>query len=91
MIISSGNIVHNLRRIEWSRPDIGFDWAHRFDDVVARQMTEAPADILRAVEHPDCHMAVPTPDHFIPLLYTAGLAAEDRDAQCSTSLKAPSM
>lgn len=81
MIISSGNVVHNLRCIEWSRPDTGFDWAHRFDGMVVRQMTEAPADILTAVEHPDYHMAVPTPDHFIPLLYTAGLAAEDRDAQ----------
>ena len=49
--------------------------------MVARTITEQPADILKAVEHPDYHMAVPTPDHFIPLLYTAGLAAEDRDAQ----------
>lgn len=81
MIISSGNVVHNLRCIEWSRPDTGFDWAHRFDAMVVRQMTEAPAFILTAVDHPDYHMAVPTPDHFIPLLYTAGLAAEDRDAQ----------
>jgi len=75
MIISSGNVVHNLRRIEWNRPDTGTDWAHRFDDMVAQQMTEAPADILKAVEHPDYNMAVPTPDHFIPLLYTAGISA----------------
>jgi 4,5-DOPA dioxygenase extradiol len=81
MIVSSGNVVHNLRRIEWERPDTGFDWAHRFDKMVIRQMTEAPAEILKAVEHPDYDMAVPTPDHFIPLLYTAGLAAADKDAQ----------
>lgn len=81
MIVSSGNVVHNLRRIEWNHPDTGADWAHRFDDMVARQMAEAPADILKVVEHSDYAMAVPTPDHFIPLLYTAGLAAEDRDAQ----------
>ena len=81
MIISSGNVVHNLSRIEWNRPDAGTDWARRFDDMVARQMTEAPADILKSLEHPDFDLAVPTPDHFIPLLYTAGLAAAETDAQ----------
>ncbi|MEK4031961.1 4,5-DOPA dioxygenase extradiol [Methylocystis sp. IM3] len=81
LIISSGNVVHNLRRIEWSRPDAGADWARRFDDRVVQQMTEAPADILAATEHPDYDMAVPTLDHFIPLLYTAGLAAADLDAK----------
>lgn len=75
MIVASGNVVHNLQRIEWSRAEAGADWAKRFDDAVAQQMTEAPADILKVVEHPDFAMAVPTPDHFIPLLYTAGLAA----------------
>ena len=81
MIVSSGNVVHNLRRIEWNRPDAGTDWARRFDDTVARQMTETPADILKSLEHPDFDLAVPTPDHFIPLLYTAGLAAAETDAQ----------
>jgi 4,5-DOPA dioxygenase extradiol len=44
-------------------------------------MSEAPDGILKALEHPDYQMAVPTPDHFIPLLYTAGLAAEKSDAK----------
>jgi 4,5-DOPA dioxygenase extradiol len=81
LIVASGNVVHNLRRIDWNRPDAGADWAHRFDDAVARQMTEAPAAILATAGHPDYDMAVPTPDHFIPLLYTAGLAAADSGAQ----------
>lgn len=81
MIVSSGNVVHNLHRIEWNRPDGGANWAHRFDDMVVRQMVEAPADILKTVDHPDYDLAVPTPDHFIPLLYTAGLAAADNDAR----------
>lgn len=49
--------------------------------MIARQMTEAPTDILRSLEHPDYDMAVPTPDHFIPLLYTARLATEQADAR----------
>jgi len=74
LILSSGNVVHNLRRIDWSKPDEGADWAHRFDDAVAGIMASDPQSILRIVEHPDFNLAVPTSDHFVPLLYTAALA-----------------
>ena len=76
-ILGSGNVVHNLRRLDWSRPDTGFDWAQRFDDAVAGQMTDTPGDVLRVADHRDYEWAVPTPDHFIPLLYVAALAASD--------------
>ena len=75
MIIASGNVVHNLGRIQWDKPDAAFDWAERFDEAAARQLSESPADILRLAEHPDYDAAVPTPDHFIPLLYIGGFAA----------------
>ncbi|HEY9568906.1 MAG TPA: class III extradiol ring-cleavage dioxygenase, partial [Thalassobaculum sp.] len=76
-ILASGNVVHNLRKIQWNRPDAAFDWAERFDDAVVRQLADAPGDILKVAEHPDYANAVPTPDHFIPLLYLAGLAAAE--------------
>lgn len=75
LIVSSGNVVHNLGLIRRNMPNDGEAWAHRFDDDVATLMTETPGDILKATEHRDFALAVPTPDHFIPLLYTAGLAA----------------
>ena len=75
MILGSGNVVHNLRRIKWTSPDEGFDWAERFDDAVVEQLASDPGGILKVTEHPDYELAVPTPDHFIPLLYIAGLAA----------------
>ena len=74
MVLGSGNVVHNLRRLQWDKRDLAYDWAERFDDAVVEQLTGAPGDILRVLEHPDFKDAVPTPDHFVPLLYLAGLA-----------------
>lgn len=75
LVLASGNVVHNLRHIEWNKPDSAFDWADRFDDAVVEQLETNPGDILKVVEHPDYALAVPTPDHFIPMLYIAGIAA----------------
>lgn len=75
LIIGSGNVVHNLRQVQWKRPDFAFDWAERFDEAVADQLQSDPGAILRTVGHPDYDIAVPTPDHFVPMLYIAGLAA----------------
>src|SRR5688572_17247468 len=81
MILGSGNVVHNLGRIQWDRPDHGEDWAHRFDDAVAGQLATDPGAILKVAEHPDYALAVPTPDHFIPLLHVAGLAGAEGKAE----------
>jgi 4,5-DOPA dioxygenase extradiol len=75
LVLASGNVVHNLRRIDWGNHEGGEDWAYRFDDAAAKLMAEAPQDVLKLREHPDYALAVPTPDHFLPLLYTAGIAA----------------
>ncbi len=75
MILGSGNVVHNLRRVMWDRPDAAYDWGERFDDAAVAQLVDDPAAALKLTGHPDYAMAVPTPDHFIPLLYIAGLAA----------------
>ena len=77
MVLASGNVVHNLGRVQWNQPDAAFDWAERFDDAVVEQLAREPGDILSVAEHPDFGLAVPTPDHFIPLLYLAALAAEE--------------
>lgn len=74
LIVASGNVVHNLRRIDWNQRHAAYDWAQRFDDAVCEQLAVDPPNILRMTEHKDYAAAVPTPDHFIPLLYIAGLA-----------------
>ena len=75
LLMGSGNVVHNLRALDWSQRDAGFDWARRFDEHARRVLTERPGDAASLVEHPDFRMAAPTPEHFLPLLYIAGFAA----------------
>ena len=77
LILGSGNLVHNLQQLRWNDPDGGEPWARRFDEAARAQLAEAAGDILKLMEHPDYAQAVPTPDHFIPMLYLAGLAAAD--------------
>lgn len=77
MRVASGNVVHNLQRLQWDQPDMAYDWASRFDEAVTAQLADQPADLLRVAGHADYALAVPTPDHFIPLMYLAGLAAAE--------------
>jgi 4,5-DOPA dioxygenase extradiol len=77
LVVASGNVVHNLGGLDRHRPDEGFDWAQRFDDDARERMLSAPADFPGLDAHRDYGLAVPTPDHFIPALYLAGLAAAD--------------
>ncbi len=78
LVVGSGNVVHNLRAIDWKQPDGAFDWSRRFDERARELMTERPQDIPTLASHPDFGKAVPTPDHFLPLLYVAGLASAAR-------------
>lgn len=83
LIVGSGNVVHNLRRMDFRLQDEGYDWAQRFDDDVFQQMMDAPGDILKLLKNNEARHAIPSPDHFIPLLYLSGLSAE-ADQEIST-------
>ncbi|HEX5596386.1 MAG TPA: class III extradiol ring-cleavage dioxygenase, partial [Micromonosporaceae bacterium] len=74
LIIGSGNIVHNLRAVDFGQPDSGYDWAHRFDESAKELLLTDPIAVTTLDGHTDFTKAVPTPDHFLPLLYLAGLA-----------------
>jgi 4,5-DOPA dioxygenase extradiol len=74
LVLGSGNVVHNLRAVDWGRPDAAFPWARSFDDDARAAMTTTPGDVLGLAHHTAFRQAVPTPDHFLPLLYVAGLA-----------------
>ena len=75
LVVGSGNVVHNLRALDWQQPDAGFDWAMRFDDAARELMATRPHDVPSLAAHRDYALAVPTDEHFLPLLYLAGLAS----------------
>ncbi len=74
LIVASGNVVHNLRLLDPSKPDAGFDWAEEFDEAARQLMAERPGDIAALSAHPRYPLASPTPDHLLPLYYLGGLA-----------------
>ena len=80
MILSSGNVVHNLQRIDWKYPEgdpMGASFRRRGGEPDDWRSGRHP----QTIEHLDFRLAVPTAEHFIPLLYTAGLAAEGNGAK----------
>jgi 4,5-DOPA dioxygenase extradiol len=79
LVVGSGNVVHNLRGMDWGLVDEGFDWAQRFDTAAKERMLSDPTEVAALDAHADYRLAVPTPDHFIPALYFAGLAGAAED------------
>ena len=75
LIVASGNVVHNLGGMDRNLTDDGYDWAQRFDEDAKSRMLTDPTEFATLDAHRDYRHAAPTPDHFIPALYLAGLAA----------------
>jgi 4,5-DOPA dioxygenase extradiol len=81
LIVGSGNMVHNLRLIQWT--DSAYDWAIEFDELLEGR--------ILAGDHPSivhfkrfgraAMLSVPTPEHFLPLLYV--LAVQEQDEPVS--------
>jgi 4,5-DOPA dioxygenase extradiol len=77
LILASGNIVHNLRIIDFRNQDAKpFDWAQEFDELVKDKLQNRDFEALAKYEQFGRvgQMAIPTPEHFLPLMYTNGLS-----------------
>jgi 4,5-DOPA dioxygenase extradiol len=77
LILGSGNMVHNLGMVDFNRMNdhFGFDWALEMDEFFKRNILKGdhqPLIDYRKLGKPAL-LAVPTPDHYYPLLYILGL------------------
>jgi 4,5-DOPA dioxygenase extradiol len=81
LIVGSGNVVHNLGTIGWSG-GAAYDWAVRFNDYVRGAIAAKEYDRLIDYEKagPDARLAVPTAEHYLPLLYVLGTQAAGESA-----------
>ena len=83
LIIGSGNMVHNLGMIAWDKINepYGFDWALEMNSIFKQKIEANDSAALINYEklNTAAKLAIPTPDHYYPLLYTLGLR-EEKDA-----------
>ena len=82
LIIGSGNMVHNLRMVAWDKlnePEYGFDWALEMNDVFKNKISNGFHKELIQYEklHKAATLAIPTPDHYYPLLYILALQTDN--------------
>lgn len=74
LIIGSGNIVHNLRMLDWEKPNNnGYDWAIEFDEYIAKALTQSNHNQLIQYNQvgKSALLSVPTNEHYVPMLYAA--------------------
>ena len=81
LVVASGNIVHNLRLFKY-KDEAPLDWALRFDEDVAEHIATGHHDGLLGYETlgSDALLAIPTPEHYLPLLYVLALQRDGDQA-----------
>ena len=81
LILGSGNMVHNLGRVAWDKmnePEYGYDWALQARSEMKAAITGHNLDILANYQKQGAawNLSIPTPEHYLPLLYTLGVKNE---------------
>ncbi|HEY6502774.1 MAG TPA: 4,5-DOPA dioxygenase extradiol [Chitinophagaceae bacterium] len=84
LIIGSGNMVHNLRMVAWDKfnePNYGYDWAIEMHELFKKKITDGDHPALMNYEtlSKSAKLAIPTPDHYYPLMYTLGLQEKNEE------------
>jgi 4,5-DOPA dioxygenase extradiol len=78
LIAGSGDVVHNLRAANSAAAE-PYDWAERFGSLVRQSLEAGPREAL--VDYPalgeDATLSIPTPEHYLPLLYVLGASDAD--------------
>ena len=84
LIVGSGNMVHNLRMLAWDKinePEYGYDWALELNEKFKKNILEENYQPLinYTLLGREAQLAIPTPEHYLPLLYTLGVKGERDD------------
>lgn len=81
LIIGSGNMVHNLRKINWQTPKDGYDWAKEANEGFKSMILNENLNALTHIENQGSayQLSIPTPEHYLPLLYILGLKSKDEE------------
>jgi len=81
LVIGSGNMVHNLRAVDWGKPNQGFDWAIEANSKFKKLILDN--DHKQLINYKslgrEVELSIPTPEHFLPLLYTLALKTENEE------------
>lgn len=81
LVIGSGNMVHNLRLVDWDIEAKPFEWAVNFDSTLKQCLVER--NHLPLIEYEkmgkEALLSIPTNEHYLPLLYAAALQEQDED------------
>ncbi len=79
LLIGSGNMVHNLRILDWHNPQGGYDWAVEMNETFKKAILSG--DHKQLIHYEGLGQAgklsIPTPEHYLPLLYMLGLKDEN--------------
>lgn len=76
MVMGSGNVVHNLGQLDWHNRNGAYDWALRFDQQIKTALETGDVAFLtqaRNSMNSDGRLAIPSEDHYWPLLYVEGV------------------
>jgi 4,5-DOPA dioxygenase extradiol len=79
LILGSGNLVHNLHRINWEKPNSAYPWAEEFDQKVKKAIDERDEESLATPHRWGTTLlaeAHPTLEHYAPVLYCLGATDE---------------
>jgi 4,5-DOPA dioxygenase extradiol len=81
LVIGSGNMVHNLRAVDWGKPDQGFDWAIEANSKFKKLILDN--DHKQLINYKslgrEVELSIPTPEHYLPLLYALALKTENEE------------
>lgn len=82
LIMGSGNVVHNLRVMDWNAEESAFDWAEKFNQSVRANLLARDIDALADyMQMEGAKLSVPTDEHYLPFLYIAALMTADDPIQ----------